>query len=77
MPYLNVLTANDMVEGIVASVFIVITYHVLRDKYKFSKPMATLYGWFITWTLRKLSVNIYEFVHQHHGFTIPPVRMYI
>ena len=77
MPYLNILTADNIVEGLVASIFIVVTYYVLRNTFKLSKPMATLYGWFITWTLRKFSVNFYEFLHQHHGFTIPPIRMYV
>jgi hypothetical protein len=75
MPYLNILTADNIVEGFVASIFIVVTYYVLRNTFKLSKPMSSILGWFITWILRKFSVNMYEFLSQHHGFTIPPIRI--
>jgi hypothetical protein len=77
MPYLNILTASNIVEGLVASIFIVITYSILRNTFKLSKPMATMWGWFATWTLRKFAVNAYSFASLHYGFTIPPVRVYI
>ena len=77
MPYLNILTANNIVEGVVASIFIVITYHVLRYTFKFSPAMATMWGWFATWTLRKFAVNTYDFVSQHYGYTIPAVRIHV
>ena len=77
MPYLHILKAHNLVEGIVASIFIVVTYDVLRRTFKFSETMSLLVGWFITWILRKLAVNIYEFLHQYHGFTIPTVRINI
>ena len=75
MQYLDILTAENIVEGLVASIFIVITYYILRNTFKFSKPMATMCGWFLTWTIRKLSVNIYVFLHDNYGYTIPPVRV--
>ena len=77
MPYLNILKAHNLVEGIVASIFIVVTYDVLRKTFKFSRTKSLLVGWFITWILRKLSVNIYEFLHQYHGLTIPTIRINI
>ena len=77
MPYLNILKAHNLVEGVVASIFIVVTYDILRNTFKFNKSMSLLVGWFLTWILRKLSVNIYEFLNKYHGFTIPSVRLYI
>ena len=77
MPYLSILKAHNLIEGIVASIFIVVTYDVLRKTFKFSKTISLLVGWFITWILRKLAVNIYEFLNEHHGFTIPTVKLYV
>ena len=77
MPHLslNILTGTNIVEGIVASVFIVLTYYILRNRYKLSKPMASMGGWFITWALRKFSVNLYDFLHKRYNFTIQPLRI--
>jgi len=75
MGYLDVMTAENIVEGFVASIFIVLSYYVLRNYYKVSKPMATMGGWFITWALRKFSVNIYSYLNQKHGFVIQPLRI--
>jgi hypothetical protein len=77
MPHisLNILTARNIVEGLVASIFIVFTYYVLRNYYKLSKPMASMGGWFITWTLRKLSVNLYTYLNERYGFTIQPLKL--
>ena len=75
MGYLDVMTAENIVEGFVASIFIVLSYYVLRNYYKLSKPMATMGGWFITWALRKFSVNIYSYLNQKHGFIIQPLRI--
>jgi len=75
MGYLDVMTAENIVEGFVASIFIVLSYYVLRNYYKLSKPMATMGGWFITWALRKFSVNIYSYLNQKHGFVIQPLRI--
>jgi len=75
MGYLDVMTAENIVEGFVASIFIVLSYYVLRNYYKVSKPMATMGGWFITWALRKFSVNIYSYLNQKHGFIIQPLRI--
>ena len=77
MPHisLNVLTSQNIVEGIVASIFIVLTYYVLRTYYKLSKPMASMGGWFITWTLRKLSVNLYTYLNERYGVSIQPLRI--
>ena len=61
MGYLDVMTAENIVEGFIASIFIVLSYYVLRNYYKLSKPMATMGGWFITWALRKFSVNLYSY----------------
>ena len=77
MPYLNILKAHNLIEGAVASIFIVLTYEMLRNTFKFSRTISLAVGWFITWILRKLAVNIYEFLNEHHGFTIPSVRLYI
>jgi len=75
MGYLDVMTAENIVEGFVASIFIVLSYYVLRNYYKLSKPMATMGGWFITWALRKFSVNTYTYLNQKHGFIIQPLRV--
>tara|TARA_B110000495_G_C22947960_1_gene555032 strand:- start:568 stop:801 length:234 start_codon:yes stop_codon:yes gene_type:complete len=75
MGYLNVLTAENIVEGFVASISIVLSYYVLRNYYKLSKPLATMGGWFITWGLRKFSVNTYTYFNQKHGFEIQPLRI--
>ena len=75
MGYLDVMTAENIVEGFVASIFIVLSYYVLRNYYKLSKPMATMGGWFITWALRKFSVNLYSYLNQKHGFVIQPLRI--
>ena len=75
--YLTIMNAQNIVEGFTASVFIVLTYYILRNTYKFSKPMATMGGWFITWALRKFSVNLYAFLHKYHQFTIPPLKVKI
>lgn len=75
MGFLNVLTGENIVEGFVASIFIVLSYYILRNYYKLSKPMASMGGWFITWGLRKLSVNTYSYLNQKHGFEIQPLRI--
>ena len=77
MPHisLNILTPQNIVEGLIASVFIVLTYYILRNYFKYSKPMATMGGWFITWTLRKLSVNLYTYLNERYGFTIQPLKI--
>ena len=75
MGYLDVMTAENIVEGFIASIFIVLSYYVLRNYYKLSKPMATMGGWFITWALRKFSVNLYSYLNQKHGFIIQPLRI--
>ena len=77
MPHisLNVLTSQNIVEGIVASIFIVLTYYVLRNYYKLSKPMASMGGWFITWALRKFSVNLYTYLNERYDFTIQPLKI--
>ena len=77
MPHisLNILTPQNIVEGIIASIFIVLTYYILRNYFKYSKPMATMGGWFITWTLRKFSVNLYTYLNERYGFTIQPLKV--
>ena len=75
MGYLDVMTAENIVEGFIASIFIVLSYYVLRNYYKLSKPLATMGGWFITWALRKFSVNLYSYLNQKHGFVIQPLRI--
>ena len=62
MGYLDVMTAENIVEGFIASIFIVLSYYVLRNYYKLSNPMATMGGWVITWALRKFSVNLYSYL---------------
>jgi hypothetical protein len=75
MGYLDIMTAENIVEGFVASFFIVFSYYVLRNYYKLSKPIATMGGWFITWALRKFSVNTYTYLNRKHGFIIQPLRI--
>ena len=77
MPHIsvNILTPENIVEGIVASIFIVFSYYVLRNYYKYSKPMATMTAWFITWTLRKFSVNLYTYLNERYDFTIQPLSI--
>tara|TARA_A100001234_G_scaffold174111_1_gene155606 strand:- start:858 stop:1091 length:234 start_codon:yes stop_codon:yes gene_type:complete len=77
MKYLNILTGENIVEGIIASISIVLTYYVLRNNFKFSKPMASMAGWFITWALRKFSVNLYRFIGQRYGMKLQPLRVSI
>jgi len=77
MPYLSILKAHNLIEGVVASIFIVATYDVLRKTFKFSRSTSLMVGWFITWIFRKLSVNIYDFLSEHHGFTIPSFQLHI
>ena len=64
MTYITILTIENIIEGIVASIAIVSTYYILRNWFKLSKPMSSMGGWFITWTFRKFSVNIYNHLHQ-------------
>ena len=77
MPHisLNILTPQNIVEGLIASVFIVLSYYILRNYFKYSKPMATMGGWFITWTLRKFSVNLYTYLNERYGFIIQPLKV--
>ena len=77
MPHisLNILTPQNIVEGLIASIFIVLSYYILRNYFKYSKPMATMGGWFITWTLRKFSVNLYTYLNERYGFTIQPLKV--
>jgi hypothetical protein len=77
MPYLSILKARNFIEGLVASIFIVVTYDVLRKTFKFSRSISLMVGWFITWIMRKLAVNIYDFLSEHHGFTIPSLQLHI
>ena len=58
--YITILTTENIVEGIFASIFIVLSYYILRNYFKFSKPTSTMLGWFFTWFMRKLSVNLYR-----------------
>lgn len=60
MSSLTIMTVENIIEGIVASISIVVTYYVLRNYFKWSKPMSSMGGWFITWVFRKFSVNIYK-----------------
>ena len=53
-------TTENIIEGVMASIFIVYTYYVLRNYFKLSKPMSSVLGWFITWIIRKVSVNAYR-----------------
>ena len=43
MKYLNILTGENIVEGIIASISIVLTYYVLRNNFKFSKLRLVVY----------------------------------
>jgi hypothetical protein len=72
---LNILSGVNILEGLVASTIIVLSYYVLRNYFKFSKPMASMTGWFITWTFRKFAVNIYKFLHKYYNFTIQPLQI--
>jgi hypothetical protein len=75
MTYLNILTGENIVEGLVASIMIVFSYYILRNYFKFSKPISTMGGWFITWALRKFSVNLYRYLNRYHKFSIQPLRV--
>ena len=75
MSYITILTIENIVEGIVASVAIVVTYYVLRNWFRFSKPMSSMGGWFITWTLRKFSVNIYNYLHYTNKLNLKPIQI--
>ena len=75
MSYLNILTGENIVEGLVASIMIVLSHMILRNYFNISKPVATMGGWFITWALRKFSVNLYSYLNQKHGFVIQPLRI--
>ena len=66
--YITILTTENIVEGIFASVFIVLSYYILRNYFNFSKPLATMLGWFFTWFMRKLSVNLYRHYKTHNTF---------
>ena len=66
--YITILTTENIVEGIFASIFIVFSYYVLRNYFDFSKPTATMLGWFLTWFMRKLSVNLYKHYKSVHTF---------
>ena len=43
MGYLDVMTAENIVEGFIASIFIVLSYYVLRNYYKLSKAKKIRY----------------------------------
>ena len=75
MSYLNILTGENIVEGLVASIMIVLSYMILRNYFNLSKPVATMGGWFITWGLRKFSVNLYRYLYKNHGIYIQPLRI--
>jgi len=77
MTYITILTIENIVEGIVASIAIVATYYILRNWFKLSKPMSSMGGWFITWALRKFSVNIYNHLHDTHMLNLKPIQISI
>jgi len=58
--YITILTTENIIEGIMASFFIVIFYYFLRNYFNLSKSTSTMLGWFLTWFMRKLSVNLYK-----------------
>lgn len=66
--YITILTTENIVEGIFASIFIVLSYYVLRNYFKISKPLATMLGWFFTWFMRKLSLNLYKHYKTTNAF---------
>ena len=75
MTYIDIINAENIVEGIIASIFIVLNYAILKKYFKFSKAHSTIGGWFITWILRKFSVNFYKYLNRKYGYTIPPLRL--
>ena len=75
MSYVTILTIENIVEGIVASIAIVVTYYVLRNWFRFSKPISSMGGWFITWALRKFSVNYYNHLHNTHQLNLKPIQI--
>ena len=77
MTYITILTIENIIEGIVASIAIVSTYYILRNWFKLSKPISSMGGWFITWTFRKFSVNIYNHLHDTHKLNLKPIQIKI
>ena len=39
--------------------------------------MSSMGGWFITWALRKFSVNIYNHLHDTHMLNLKPIQISI
>lgn len=68
MTKLDIINDEQLVEGIVASIFFPITILIFRNLDPNSFILYSIIAWFSTWILRKLSVNIYKLLKLKHGW---------
>lgn len=68
MTKLDIISDQQLIEGITASIFFPLTIMIFRHLDPQSFISYSMIAWFSTWILRKLSVNIYKLYRVKYGW---------
>ena len=68
-----IMTDVNIIEGITASITFPAIIYFLKFDHHVRVYFATMFAWFITWTMRKLSVNLFLRYKQEYNI---PIRTY-
>ena len=71
MGYITVITGENLIEGIAASVTFAFLIYIITAYGGRSRMVATMVAWFFTWVLRKFSVNLYNTIMEQNSFPVP------
>jgi len=63
---INIITSQQLIEGITASITFPIFIYFLKYVEGFSLIYYTSLAWLITWFLRKISVNIFLIIKEKY-----------
>ena len=64
---LNIISQEQLVEGIIASIVFPLSVMFYKNYEKKSFFIYTMLAWITTWIMRKLVVNIYHYYYRKHN----------
>ena len=64
---LNIISQEQLVEGIIASIIFPLSVIFYKSYNKKSFFVYTMLAWMTTWIMRKLTVNIYHYYYKKYN----------
>ena len=77
MTRVPVITDVNIAEGISASLLFPSLIYFFRHNEKYNMYITTLISWFITWIIRKFTVNVFKMYKQQHNEPIKTYYIYL